>query len=143
MYQPKYQFFREITTTLGNNFSTIITFHFQLPNVVGDAMTRLFEVEDSILVSSKSSDVYGELGVNKALIDLHLKSPLSLRRNAQMFPKNRDMVGGFIFKSLAKSGLMVKSEEFQFQKVTIDIEVSGSKRRRSSLIIFWLLYFCD
>ena len=106
-------------------------------------MTRLFEVEDSILVSSKSSDVYGELGVNKALIDLHLKSPLSLRRNAQMFPKNRDMVGGFIFKSLAKSGLMVKSEEFQFQKVTIDIEVSGSKIRRSSLIIFWLLYFCD
>ena len=105
-------------------------------------MTRLFEVEDSILVSSKSSDVYGELGVNKALIDLHLKSPLSLRRNAQMFPKNRDMVGGFIFKSLAKSGLMVKSEEFQFQKVTIDIEVSEDFRSFLAFVLLRLILIC-
>ena len=90
-------------------------------------MTQLFETQDQILTTSKfSSDAaasYGELSVNKAVIDLHLKTPLSLPRNGQLFPENREMVGGFIFKDLAKSGLMLISEEFKYQRVTIDPEV--------------------
>ena len=87
-------------------------------------MTQLFETQDQILTTSKfSNDTYGELSVNKAVIDLHLKTPLSLPRNAQLFPENREMVGGFIFKALAKSGLMLVSEEFKYQRVTVDPEV--------------------
>ena len=86
-------------------------------------MTQLFETQDRILTTSKFSDAYGELSVNKAVIDLHLKTPLSLPRNAQLFPENREMVGGFIFKALAKSGLMLVSEEFKYQRVTVDPEV--------------------
>ena len=86
-------------------------------------MTQLFETQDQILTTSKFSDAYGELSVNKAVIDLHLKTPLSLPRNAQLFPENREMVGGFIFKALAKSGLMLVSEEFKYQRVTVDPEV--------------------
>lgn len=88
-------------------------------------MTQLFETQDQILTTSKFSNdsTYGELSVNKAVIDLHLKTPLSLPRNAQLFPENREMVGGFIFKALAKSGLMLVSEEFKYQRVTVDPEV--------------------
>ena len=53
-------------------------------------------------------------------MELHLKRVLSLPRNAKIFPKNREKVGGFIFKSLAKSGVMVGSYKFNYRKVTID-----------------------
>ncbi len=98
----------------------------QLPSEIGDVMTSIFHKEDEILSgaanSSSSSTLpnskFGELSVNRDLMELHLKSALTLARNARLFPNNRDQVGGFIFKSLAKSGLLVQSEEFLFHKVT-------------------------
>ena len=71
----------------------------------------------------------------KDIIDLHLKNPLSLPRNSDLFPENREIVGGFIFKSLAKYGLLVTSEEFQYQKVSAVDHSEVSQRVTSRYIL--------
>ena len=53
-------------------------------------------------------------------MELHLRKVLSLPRNAKIFQENRQKVGGFIFKALAKSGLMVGSYKFNFQRVSVN-----------------------
>ena len=93
-------------------------------------MSSLFLREDDILSEESRQNsnlsalsqktLFGDLSVNSQLMELHLTSALNLPRNAKLFPANRDKVGGFIFKSLAKSGLMVTSEEFKFEIVTVD-----------------------
>ena len=97
---------------------------------IGDDMSSLFLREDDILSEESRQNsnlsalsrktLFGDLSVNSQLMELHLTSALNLPRNAKLFPANRDKVGGFIFKSLAKSGLMVTSEEFKFEIVTVD-----------------------
>ena len=63
-------------------------------------------------------------------MEVHLRKVLSLPRNAKIFQENRQKVGGFIFKALAKSGLMVGSYKFNFQRVSVnDQEVKN--------LLFW------
>ncbi len=90
-------------------------------------MKSVFDKEDEILASAASSkepvsEKYGELTVNTDLMELHMKSALSTPRNARLLPVKREAVGGFIFRSLAKSGLMVLSEKFQFRRVSINVD---------------------
>ena len=56
-------------------------------------------------------------------------------RNSDLFPENREIVGGFIFKSLAKYGLLVTSEEFQYQKVSAVDHSEVSQRVTSRYIL--------
>ena len=65
-------------------------------------------------------------------MELHLRKVLSLPRNAKIFEDNRLKVGGFIFKALAKSGLLVGSYKFNFQRVS----VNDQKVKKNLLLFF-------
>ena len=98
----------------------IFSYHFcwQLPAEVGDdGLKEVFQAEDEILATFSPKD---SLQSNKDLMELHLRKVLSLPRNAKIFQENRQKVGGFVFKALAKSGLMVGSYKFNFQRVSVN-----------------------
>ena len=103
--------------------SLISYFCWQLPAEVGDeGLKEVFDAEDEILAtfSTASSSLTSNLQSNGDLMELHLRKVLSLPRNAKIFLANRQKVGGFIFKSMAKSGLMVGSYKFNFRRVTVN-----------------------
>ena len=47
-----------------------------------------------------------------------MENVFTLPRSVSQFPDNRDSVGGLIFGTLAVSGLMVRTESFQFSPIT-------------------------
>lgn len=100
-------------------------------------------MEDKILAADELM-TENQLLVNQKLMELHLRQVLSKPRNALLFAKNRDFVGGFLFKSFAKSGLLVASEEFQFTKVTVDDKNrihQQVKSSKSTLKLFKAYFF--
>jgi hypothetical protein len=112
----------------------------QLPNQVApDEMDKVFLDEEEILSNLQPEGAkFGQLTVNTDLLKLRLKSALSTARNAQLFPKQRESIGGFIYRSFAKSGLMVASESFQYKKVTVDsnmVRIQLSIGREASRVI--------
>ncbi len=99
-------------------------------------MNELFEREDEILSASKvgTDSKYNDLAVNTELMELHMAMALNGPRNAKQFKPMRETIGGFIFRSMAKSGLMVMSDKFNFRKVTInDVNVEVRQPRGRGL----------
>ena len=120
----------------------IISYHFcwQLPaEVRDDGLKEVFQAEDEILATfSPASNPTDSLQSNRDLMELHLRKVLSLPRNAKIFEDNRLKVGGFIFKALAKSGLLVGSYKFHFQRVSVnDQEV------KKIFFFFWVSEFLE
>lgn len=102
---------------------------------MSDDLTDIFNQEEEILKVAKADKLVTEnqLDVNQNVMELHLRQALSKPRNARLYAENRDFVGGFIFKSLAKSGLLVASEKFQFTKVTVDDKNRGHQQPNGPL----------
>ena len=51
-------------------------------------------------------------------MQLLMENVFTLPRSVSQFPDNRDSVGGLIFGTLAVSGLMVRTESFQFSQIS-------------------------
>jgi hypothetical protein len=61
-----------------------------------------------------------ELTVRTDFMQLLIENVLTLPRSVSEHPKNRDVVGGLIFGTLAVSGLMVRTEPFKFSPISFE-----------------------
>lgn len=102
-------------------------------------MRKLFAQEEEISASFPEKNT--ELSAHKNLMKFHLQSLLSKPRNGKLFPANREEIGGFIFREMAKSGLLIKSEEFLYKKVTVDnnyeVIILIALLRKNLVLYFW------
>ena len=90
----------------------------KLPDTIGKGKLnqiweKLTDMIEEDIESGKSS-----MGVSTEFMDLLMTHVLTKPRNIVGFPKNRDIVGGFIFGVFALAGLMVRTEPFKFSPIS-------------------------
>ena len=93
-------------------------FYLKVPDTIGKGELNILWEKLVKIIKNGVEELENSIRVQTEFMQLLMESVFTLPRSVSQFPDNRDAVGGLIFGTLAVSGLMVRTESFQFTPIS-------------------------